>query len=533
MRFRARLLAIVSLLALAPVTRADVQLVPVATGLSSPLLATGARDGTNRLYVVERDGVVRLVKPGVQGTSIFLDLRGRVLAGGERGLLGLAFHPQYASNGRLFVFYTRPPDGALVIAEHRRRADPDVADPAGVDVLVIAHPRQSNHNGGMLAFGPDGYLYIGVGDGGASNDPTDNSQDVDVLLGKILRIDVDRSGPVFGSRYGAPPDNPFVDAPGADEVYAYGLRNPWRFGFDRSTGELWVGDVGQDGIEEVDAPILRGGNYGWRVYEGTNCTGNDPMLCNPTAFVAPRFQYAHTGGRCSVTGGYVYRGTRGTFASGTYVFGDFCGGEIMAFDGAAQAVVLDTTLALASFGEDDAGELYAVDIAGGTVSRIDPAAAGTTAIEYFHAGFGHYFVTSLPGEIAALDAGRFEGWARTGEQFDVFADNAAGRASVCRFFTASFAPRSSHFYTPVADECEVVKRNPDWQFEGEVFFVALPGADGACSPGTRPVYRMYNDGRSGAPNHRYTTRLELRAAMLAQGWIAEGFGTIGVIACVP
>ena len=202
-----------------------------------------------------------------------------------------------------------------------------------------------------------------------ANDPPNNAQNVNVLLGKILRIDVDRVDPVLGNRYSAPPDNPFVNAPGRDEIFAFGLRNPWRFSFDRANGALWVGDVGQGQREEVNAPVVKGGNYGWRVYEGTACTNNDPTLCNPPGFTFPLFEYGHSLGRCSVTGGYVYRGSRGALAAGTYVYGDFCSGEIFAWDGSAQSLLLDTSMSIASFGEDEQGELYVVDI-GGTMSRI-------------------------------------------------------------------------------------------------------------------------------------------------------------------
>jgi hypothetical protein len=266
------------------------------------------------------------------------------------------------------------------------------------------------------------------------------------------------------------------------------------------------------------------------VYEGTACTGNDQTLCNLAGFSFPVIEYGHTLGRCSVTGGYVYRGSRGTLPAGTYVYGDFCSGEIFTWDGSVQSLLLDTSMSIASFGEDEQGELYVVDI-GGTVSRIAQASADV-AVEYFHAGFGHYFITALATEIAALDGGVFAGWSRTGQSFRVDPPGVSGHADVCRFFSASFAPKSSHFYTPVAIECGIVKANARWQFEGDVFSVVLPDESGACPAGRVPLYRMYNAGLSGAPNHRYTTRLDLRAAMLDAGWIAEGFGTIGVIGCV-
>jgi glucose/arabinose dehydrogenase len=512
-----------------------VRLVPVITsGLSSPLFVTVAHDGTHRLYIVERGGIVRVAQPGASTSTVFLAVAASIVSGNEQGLLGLAFHPAYAGNGRFFVYYTRAGDGALVIAEHQRSANPNLAQPEGRVLLTIAHPRQSNHNGGMLAFGPDGFLYIGVGDGGASNDPPNNAQSRDALLGKILRIDVDRADAAAGTPYASPADNPFAGDAGRDEIFATGMRNPWRFSFDRSNGALWVADVGQDAREEVDAPLQRGGNYGWRVYEGTRCTNSDPALCIPANYIAPLFEYDHAGGRCSITGGYVYRGTRGTLAPGTYVYGDFCTGEILGWDGSSQSVLIDTALSLVSFGEDERGELYAVDLRGG-VYRLTPDVPPTasSAIEYFHAAFGHYFTTAIVDEIDDLDAGVFDGWARTGESFRVSPAGTPGLAEVCRFLSTGFAPKSSHFYTPVAGECEIVKDNPNWLFEGEVYALAVPAASGACPAATQPLYRVYNDGRSGAPNHRYTTRLDVRAAMLAQGWIAEGAGAIGVIGCVP
>ena len=516
---------------------AALQLTPIVAGLASPLFVTAAGDGTNRLYIVERGGIVRVLPPGASAPSMFLDVRARVIAGEERGLLGLAFHPRYAANGRLFVYYTRAGDGALIIAEHRRSAaDPLLADGVETVLLTIDHPRHSNHNGGMLAFGPDGYLYVGVGDGGAGNDPSNNAQSTDVLLGKILRIDVDRADAIAGTRYAAPPDNPFVNAPGRDEIFALGLRNPWRFGFDRATGALWVGDVGQGDREEVHAPVVAGGNYGWRVYEGTRCTDNDPALCVPTNFTAPVLEYSHTQGRCSITGGYVYRGVREAVEPGAYVYGDFCSGEIFAWSGSAQVLLSGTGLAIASFGEDEEGELFVVDLAG-TISRLDPdpppSAPASFAVEYRHAGFGHYFVTSLDDEIAQLDAGVFDGWSRTGETFRVHQAGVAGQLRVCRFFSLGYAPRSSHFYTAIPRECDVVSQDPDWQLEGEVFAMQLPDFVGNCPAATVALYRVYNSGRNGAPNHRYTTSLGTRGAMLAQGWIAEGYGLGGVIGCVP
>jgi hypothetical protein len=352
---------------------AQFRLTPVATGLSNPIFAGHAGDGSGRLFIVEQDGIILVLQPAPSTPAVFLDVRARIAAVGEQGLLGLAFHPQYAKNGRFFIFYTRTDDGAIVIAEYRVSANPNVADATERVLLTIPHPTHTNHNGGMLAFGFVGYLYVAVGDGGGGNDEPGNAQNIDVLLGKILRIDVDQPG--SGTPYSSPPDNPFLNAPGRDEIFAIGFRNPWRFSFDRLTGEAWIGDVGQDEREEIDRSLVKGGNYGWRIYEGFRCTTLGPAPCNPSDYIDPLFDYSHTRGRCSVTGGYVYRGSRGTLPAGVYVYGDFCSGEIFAANSDLQAVLLYTAMNIASFGEDEFGELYVVD-RGGTVSRLDGTPPG-------------------------------------------------------------------------------------------------------------------------------------------------------------
>jgi glucose/arabinose dehydrogenase len=342
------------------------QLQSVLTGLSSPVYVTHAHDGTNRLFIVEQPGRILVLQPGAGTATVFLDITAKVLSGGEQGLLGLAFHPNYASNRRLFVNYTRQADGATVIAEYRASvADANMADTAETTILVIPQPF-TNHNGGMVEFGPDGFLYIGMGDGGSGNDPGNRAQDLNQLLGKMLRIDIDAAGVPYTS----PPSNPFFGATaGRDEIFAVGLRNPFRFSFDRGTGQqLYLGDVGQGAREEIDI-ITLGGNYGWRVFEGTLCTNNDPGLCNPANFVFPIAEYDHSGGRCAIIGGYVYRGTTSTFPMGAYIYGDLCTGEILqlfpAAGGGAQSVLLDTSLSISSFGEDESGEIYVVDLSGG------------------------------------------------------------------------------------------------------------------------------------------------------------------------
>jgi hypothetical protein len=354
---------------------AAIQLVPVvSSGLSSPLFVGHAGDGSNRLFIVERAGIIKVLQPGASTPTVFLDIRSRIVSGGEQGLLGLAFHPLYEDNGRFFVFYTRTGDGTLVIAEYGLTGNPDVANPAETVILTIPHPGFTNHNGGMLAFGPDNYLYIGVGDGGSANDPSNNAQNVNALLGKLLRIDIDNpSGP---DPYSSPSTNPFFGTTnGEDEIFAYGLRNPWRFSFDRDSAQLWLADVGQGAFEEVDTPIVSGGNYGWKRFEGFDCTSTTD--CDATGLIFPVFDYTHSGGRCSITGGYVYRGAQGALTDGTYVYGDFCSGEILGWNGSAQSVLLDTAMSISSFGEDEAGELYVVNL-GGSVSRIASTAPPCT-----------------------------------------------------------------------------------------------------------------------------------------------------------
>jgi len=347
----------------------SVVLQTVVTGLSQPVYLTHSHDGTNRKFIVEQAGRILVIQPGVTTTSSFLDIRTRVLIGEERGLLGLAFHPQFSFNQRFFVNYTRQPDGATVVAEYRvSGTNPDLGDPASEKILLVIDQPFANHNGGMIEFGPDNLLYIGMGDGGSANDPGNRAQNTSELLGKILRIDVDRpaSATVL---YSSPGTNPFVGpTPGRDEVYAYGLRNPWRFSFDRLNGQLYVGDVGQSAAEEIDI-VTRGGNYGWRVFEGTSCTNLGPASCSTAGFIPPITEYSHGGGRCSVTGGYVYRGTRPGLAYGAYIFGDFCTGEIFSFQGGTRTLLLDTTLNISSFGEDEAGEIYVVDL-GGSIHLI-------------------------------------------------------------------------------------------------------------------------------------------------------------------
>jgi glucose/arabinose dehydrogenase len=342
-------------------------LLPIVTrGLQSPLFLTHAGDGSGQLFVVEQPGTVQIIDHGVLQDTPFLDVRDRVWTkGDEQGLLGLAFHPDHRRNGRLFLNYNRREDGATVVAEYIRQGlSPQVSGETERILMVVPQP-YLNHNGGMLAFGPDGYLYIGRGDGGSRGDPQNRAQNTQEWLGKILRIDVDGGKP-----YGIPDGNPFSRGGGRPEIFAFGIRNPWRFSFDRETGILWLADVGQYKWEEVDL-VVAGGNYGWRVMEGTHCYNPD-QGCSPEGLIFPIAEYGHEQGRCSITGGYVYRGPSITPLRGSYVFGDYCSGELFAISASAHRrtsteprVLMKTGLRISSFGEDEAGEVYVVDYRGG------------------------------------------------------------------------------------------------------------------------------------------------------------------------
>lgn len=336
---------------------------PIVTGLRAPVYATHAGDGSGRIFVVEKQGRIMIVRNGAVEPTPFLDISDRVGSrGSEQGLLSVAFHPNYKENGRLFVDYTDT-NGDTVVA--RFQAQGDRADAGSETVLLQVDQPYANHNGGLVTFGPDGYLYIGMGDGGSGGDPQGNGQNTNALLGKLLRINVDQGEP-----YGIPSDNPWANGQGGrPEVWAYGLRNPWRYSFDRATGDLYIADVGQNAYEEVDMqPAGSGGgqNYGWNVMEGSHCYRAD--TCDSSGFVMPIDDYGHDLG-CSITGGYVYRGADFPQLVGTYVFGDYCSGRVWTLrqvNGAWQRTeVLDTDLQISSFGEDEAGELYLTDLAGG------------------------------------------------------------------------------------------------------------------------------------------------------------------------
>ncbi len=361
--------------------------------VSRPVLLRNAHDGSKRIFIVQQTGIIKVLQPGAGVPTDFINLSSKIViptsTGDERGLLGLTFHPQFATNGKFYVNYTQVSTGTTVVAEYKTTTgtgSSNQGDIATERILFTIPQPFSNHNGGMIEFGLDGYLYIGTGDGGSANDPGARAQNPSQLLGKMLRIDVNipQGSP---NAYLIPPTNPFtgINTTRCDtgsttagntcqELWTVGMRNPWRWSFDRGgTNQLWAADVGQGSIEEVD--IINGGaNYGWRVYEGNTCTGNDPTLCTPTNYTMPIFQYSHTAGRCSITGGYVYRGAQGSLPNGAYVYADYCTGEIWRWDGAQQILLQDTPRNVISFGEDEDGEVY-VNYSNGQIDRIVRAKA--------------------------------------------------------------------------------------------------------------------------------------------------------------
>ena len=354
-----------------------VSLETVADGLQAPLAVTSAGDGSGRIFVVQQGGQVRIVRDGALVAKPFLDIAARITSGGERGLLGLAFHPNFPTDPRLFVDYTDAKGDTQVSSFTVDPATPDAADPKSeVKILHVAQP-YANHNGGAVAFGPDGFLYVSLGDGGSGGDPQDNGQSLKTMLGKILRIDIDHQA--AGKPYAIPPDNPFAaTADALPEIFLYGLRNPWRMSFDRTTGDLWIGDVGQNAWEEVD--VARAGtsgqNYGWNTMEANHCF-QPSSDCIRKGLTLPVVEYSHDAG-CTVIGGNVYRGTAQAALSGGYVFGDYCSGTLWAIDPSGDdlrepTAVLESSISLSSFGEDEAGELYATDLSGGTLLLLKGA----------------------------------------------------------------------------------------------------------------------------------------------------------------
>jgi glucose/arabinose dehydrogenase len=366
---------------LVPINPGKLSFQEVAGGLTNPVFITNAGDGSGRLFIVEKTGTIRILKNGSLLGTPFLDIHTTIKSGGEQGLLALAFHPSYSTNGFFYLAYTAPREGDttgsnLVLEKYSvSETDGDLANPgSGVILMTIPHPTYSNHNGGTLAFGGDGYLYWSTGDGGGGGDPANNAQQLNNLLGKIIRIDVNS-----GSPYGIPTSNPFYSSSDPNikkEIWAYGLRNPWRLAFDSLTGDLYIGDVGQSAREEVDfqlASSTGGENYGWRVMEGSICY-NPSSGCDQSGKILPVTEYNHTVG-CSITGGYVYRGTDFPSLTGYYFYGDYCKGKVFSLHndpglGWTSVQLADTPYFISTFGEDEQGELYLADITTGKIYHL-------------------------------------------------------------------------------------------------------------------------------------------------------------------
>jgi glucose/arabinose dehydrogenase len=349
----------------------------VVAGLEQPVGVTHAGDGTGRLFITEKSGFVRIIRDGQLLSEPFLDVRSIITPDptAEQGLLGLAFHPDYKNNGTFFVYYSEASvkeNGAAntVVARYQVSGDPNKADPATAKVILTIEQPFSNHNGGHIAFGPDGYLYIGTGDGGDGGDPQENAENLAKLLGKLLRIDVN------ADTYVVPETNPWKPESGARaEIWAYGLRNPWKFSFDRETGDLYIGDVGQELFEEINvqpASSKGGENYGWNTMEGMHCY--EPTDCDKSQSVWPVYEYAHGETGVSVTGGFVYRGAEIPELDGAYIYADFASGNVWTLrftEGVWVNELLEKgAFQVSSFGEDEAGELYLTDFGGGALYQL-------------------------------------------------------------------------------------------------------------------------------------------------------------------
>ncbi|WP_418123225.1 PQQ-dependent sugar dehydrogenase [Chryseobacterium sp. PTM-20240506] len=352
-----------------------INLVEFATGLTSPVEITNAND--SRLFVAQQNGIIKIIQPsGTINTTNFLNISSKVLYGGERGLLGLAFHPQYATNGYFFVYYNNATNGNITVARYTvSSTDPNVADASSEKIILNIPKPFDNHNGGSIHFAPDGKLWVVTGDGGSGGDPNNNAQNKNSLLGKMLRLDINST-----NAYNIPPDNPFIGIDGADEIWAYGLRNAWKFSFDLTTGNAMIADVGQGQIEEINKnPITQAGiNYGWRCYEG-NTAYNTGGCAAASTMTFPVAIYDHSGGKCSITGGYVYRGTLYPALQGKYFFADYCSNQIgmLSSDNSITWTTSYSGNGFSTFGQDNQNGLYVAGVNSGKIYKITSGTLST------------------------------------------------------------------------------------------------------------------------------------------------------------
>lgn len=410
-----KLLFSISIFSSLIVNSQSINLEEFVTGLTNPVEITNAND--SRLFVVQQNGIIKIIQPnGTVNSTQFLNISSKIIFGGERGLLGLAFHPQYSTNGYFFVYYNNTAGNVTVARYSVSTADPNVADPNSEKILLSIPKPFDNHNGGSIHFAPDGKLWIITGDGGSGGDPNNNAQNKNSLLGKMLRIDVDATGP-----YNIPPDNPFAGAgvDGADEIWAYGLRNAWKFSFDLTTGNAMIADVGQGAIEEINKmPITQAGlNYGWRCYEGNNAYNTAGCAAQST-MTFPVAVYDHSGGKCSITGGYVYRGTQYPTLQGKYFFADYCSTQIGILD-SNNTITWTTPYSgnnFSTFGQDYQKELYVAAVNSGKIFKITTGTLATqenntlgTIKVYPNPASKEIFIEGIKDEKATLEIINSEG----------------------------------------------------------------------------------------------------------------------------
>ncbi|MCS3869162.1 glucose/arabinose dehydrogenase [Chryseobacterium ginsenosidimutans] len=390
----------------------SINLEEFATGFTAPVEIVNVND--SRMFVVQQNGIIKIVQPnGTVNSTNFLNIGSKITYGGERGLLGLAFHPQYSTNGYFFVYYNDL-DGDITVARYTVSSNPDVADATTEKIILNQAKPFDNHNGGSIHFAPDGYLWVVTGDGGSSGDPNNNAQNKNSLLGKLLRLDINSTGP-----YNIPPGNPFVGVDGADEVWAYGLRNAWKFNFDTTSGNVMIADVGQGQIEEINRmPLTQAGiNYGWRCYEGNN-TYNTSGCAAQATMTFPIAAYNHSGGKCSITGGYIYRGTQFPVLQGRYIFADYCSTQIGSLN-PDDSITWTSAFSgnnFSTFGVNNLNELFVAAVNNGKIFKVTTTTLGTQENDlsvqikvYPNPASKKVFIEGLKDKNVTVDIINFEG----------------------------------------------------------------------------------------------------------------------------